>query len=236
MRNGICSDYKKHINNILDMEINRYGKLNYVYGVMNKNNTNNMMIISDFPDIMVDNYLDNRWQSIDPVIINALKRITPFPWDENIKADNKWTARKIFKQLKNINIHCGHAFVLHDQIDNVAVLSLYINKLMEGETKNNIARHKDELQGLLLYIHDIFLTSKQTAEKPDITPLSTRESEILHWCRTGKTYPELADILEISVSTIKFHMGKIVKKLGVKNAKQAIIQSGVSHNSHDTKY
>ncbi|WP_338063258.1 helix-turn-helix transcriptional regulator [Winslowiella toletana] len=51
---------------------------------------------------------------------------------------------------------------------------------------------------------------------------SCRETEILYWCSTGKTYSEIAHMLNISVSTVKFHMGNTVRKLGVNNAKHAI--------------
>uniref|UniRef100_UPI00384ACE79 helix-turn-helix transcriptional regulator n=1 Tax=Brenneria izbisi TaxID=2939450 RepID=UPI00384ACE79 len=51
---------------------------------------------------------------------------------------------------------------------------------------------------------------------------SHRENEILYWASMGKTYPEIAMILDIKISTVKFHIGNVVKKLGVLNAKHAI--------------
>ena len=45
---------------------------------------------------------------------------------------------------------------------------------------------------------------------------------MLYWSSMGKTYGEIAVIAGISVSTVKFHMGHIVVKLGVGNARQAI--------------
>lgn len=38
----------------------------------------------------------------------------------------------------------------------------------------------------------------------------------------SKTYEEAAAIAGISVSTVQFHMGNIVNKLGVSNARQTI--------------
>ena len=62
------------------------------------------------------------------------------------------------------------------------------------------------------------------AIRPDATKaiLTQREHEVLYWASMGKTYPEIAAILVISVSTVKFHMGNIVNKLQVANARQAI--------------
>lgn len=51
---------------------------------------------------------------------------------------------------------------------------------------------------------------------------SNRENEIIYWASVGKSYPEIALILGIHLTTIKYHMGKAVRKLGVANAKHAI--------------
>ena len=45
--------------------------------------------------------------------------------------------------------------------------------------------------------------------------LSMRETEILDWVRLGKTNPEIAIILEISVCTVKNHLQAIFRKLDV---------------------
>lgn len=195
--------------------------MNYVYGVMNKRNTDDMIIISDFSDDLIANYLNKKTQNIDPVIINALNRISPFTWDENLKINSEWTIKKVFDPVTPYNIISGHAFVVHDQNNNLAVLSLYIDKYSMDYIHDHISRHKDELQGLLIQIHEMLLSIYQE-EKVVNNILSARESEILYWCTTGKTYTEVADILQITVSTVKFHMAKIVKKMGVKNAKHAI--------------
>lgn len=51
---------------------------------------------------------------------------------------------------------------------------------------------------------------------------TAREHEVLYWASMGKTYAEIATIIGISVRTVKFHMGNVVSKLGVSNARQAI--------------
>ncbi|MCP1065890.1 helix-turn-helix transcriptional regulator [Serratia symbiotica] len=56
-----------------------------------------------------------------------------------------------------------------------------------------------------------------------VKPIFTlQDNEVLYWSSMGKTYGEIAAIAGISVSTVKFHMGNIVSKLGVSNARQAI--------------
>ncbi len=53
-------------------------------------------------------------------------------------------------------------------------------------------------------------------------PFSRRENEVIYWVSMGKTYPEIAMILGIKIVTVKFHMGNLLKKLGVYSVKQAI--------------
>ncbi|GAB7204273.1 hypothetical protein OS21_07620 [Dickeya oryzae] len=65
------------------------------------------------------------------------------------------------------------------------------------------------------------------SQEPNI--FSQRENEILYWASMGKTYQEIALILGITTSTVKFHIGNVVKKLGVLNAKHAI-RLGVEMN------
>jgi DNA-binding CsgD family transcriptional regulator len=51
--------------------------------------------------------------------------------------------------------------------------------------------------------------------------LSNRESEILHWCAVGKTSWEISHILNVSQSTIVFHVGNAMKKLGAGSRQSA---------------
>jgi DNA-binding CsgD family transcriptional regulator len=48
-------------------------------------------------------------------------------------------------------------------------------------------------------------------------PLSKKEHEILFWIAEGKSNPEIAAILAISLETVKTHLKKIFRKLGVES-------------------
>jgi transcriptional regulator EpsA len=52
--------------------------------------------------------------------------------------------------------------------------------------------------------------------------LSSREEEILGWVSEGKTNVEISEILEISSFTVKNHLHRIMKKLGVSNRTEAV--------------
>ena len=51
---------------------------------------------------------------------------------------------------------------------------------------------------------------------------SNRENEIIYWVSVGKSYQEIAVIIGIKVTTVKYHIANAIKKLGVNNAKHAV--------------
>ena len=53
-------------------------------------------------------------------------------------------------------------------------------------------------------------------------PVSARETEILHWVREGKSNYEIGRILGISGLTVKNHLQRVYKNLGVSNRTQAV--------------
>lgn len=57
-------------------------------------------------------------------------------------------------------------------------------------------------------------------------PLSKKEHEVLFWVREGKSNPEIATLLGVSPETIKTHLKRIYRKLGVDNRTAAAHHGG----------
>lgn len=68
------------------------------------------------------------------------------------------------------------------------------------------------------------LPARAGASRPGTGPraCSQREMEILHWVREGKSNEEVGQILGISGLTVKNHLQRIYKTLGVSNRTQAV--------------
>ena len=212
----------------LEKRLAKYKNFNYAYAIMSKNNPSNFSIISNRQE-WFDVYLENNFQFIDPVLITALDRITPFAWDENIMLSQGIKVPKIFDIAKNHNIINGYTFVLHDQYNNLVVLSMMMNKECDDNIDEFITYNKNQLQMILITTHEK-LTSlyKEQESKSEFEGmnakdlLSKRENEVIYWASVGKSYQEIALILDIKTTTVKYHIGNTVKKLGVTNAKHAI--------------
>ena len=130
---------------------------------------------------------------------------------------------------KNYNVVNGYTFVLHDHNHNLVVLSIMIDKHCDYNIEERIIANQDKLQMLLITTHDKLTTFYKEVNSPTYFDkmnnkgiFSKRENEIFYWASMGKSYQEIALILGIKLTTIKYHIGNAVKKLGVTNAKHAI--------------
>ena len=102
---------------------------------------------------------------------------------------------------------------------------------VQKEVEGRVVNDRDRLQMVLIETHEKMLTLSQNKSNvlglkgtgiSSKNLLSPRENEVLHWASMGKTYQEIALITGITSRTVKYHIGNVVKKLGVINAKQAI--------------
>ncbi|WGL98865.1 LuxR C-terminal-related transcriptional regulator [Arsenophonus sp. aPb] len=220
------------IKNFLDEQIIKYGDIKYAYLVMNKINPMDVIIINNHTE-WFDLYIKGNYQLIDPVIVNAMERVDDFHWDEKIMIYSEMKLPKIFKQSKKYNINKGHTFVLHDYLTNLAVLSIFETGLddnnkyiINSNSNSNSNSNKEKFQQLLIKTHQKLLSLYDEIDKDSNqykpSGLSPRENEILYWVSIGRTYQDIAKMLGIKQGTIKFHMGNIVKKLGVSSTKHAI--------------
>jgi DNA-binding CsgD family transcriptional regulator len=92
-------------------------------------------------------------------------------------------------------------------------------------------RHAYFLQLLLPHLHFAYLrmaapgAAVATAPGEIARAISQREVEILQWVRDGKSNEEVGRILGISGLTVKNHLQRIYKTLGVSNRAQAVARA-----------
>lgn len=213
------------VKNGLENDMLSFGDVKYAYAVMNKRNPQNIMVLNNHPE-WLDIYISNCYQLIDPVIIESLGRVEDFRWNDAIMIASAMKLPKIFKAGEKYNVKAGHTFVLHDCKGNLALLSIMSSGNDARDLDELIYLNKAKLQMLLVRTHQKLISKYKRLEKITATRsenfFSQRESEVLYWSGAGKTYSEIAVMLNITVSTVKFHMGNVVKKLGVSNARHAV--------------
>ncbi len=82
-------------------------------------------------------------------------------------------------------------------IDTIREGRMYISNLVTNQMHNSFAK-------------------KSWARPADSEPLSLREIEVLKYLAEGKSNKEIAELLFLSESTVRIHLGHIKKRLGIK--------------------
>ncbi|WP_380184293.1 autoinducer binding domain-containing protein [Kalamiella sp. sgz302252] len=216
------------IKDYLEKKLSQFSDVKYAYAIMSKRNPADFSIISNRQE-WFKVYIENNFQFIDPVLITALYRVSPFSWDENIMLSKGVKVPKLFDMARNHNIINGYTFVLHDHLNNLVVLSIMLDHHCDNNFEEVIRSNQSAIQMLFINTHEK-LTSlyQEQAKKADFDEMnsreifSKRENEIIYWASVGKSYQEIALILGIKLTTVKYHIGNAVKKLGVTNMKHAI--------------
>lgn len=194
----------------------------YAFTVVSKKKPSDILIISNYPDEWVKQYRENNFQLTDPVILSAFKRTSPFAWDENLTLMLDLRFSRIFSLSRRYHIVNGFTFVLHDHMDNLALLSLTLDDSKRRSIESLVSSVQGDLQMLLIDFNEKIYRPQCRDKNNNRTIFTQRESEMLYWSSMGKTYAEIAMIAGISVSTVKFHIKNVVTKLGVSNSRQAI--------------
>ena len=215
----------KHINQKVKLFLEgSYPRLRYYkygYFIISKNDLNDICIINNFPE-WFDLYVKQSHQMADPVVMKALTRVESFGWSEEIIISSKPAFQKVMFHAKEYDINNGHTYIIHDNNDNLALLSIFNDNVID-ETEaypvniDHILTHFVRAHQKLLFLYNL----SGVDDEANVF-FTKRENEILYWAAIGKTYKEIAVHLNITVSTIKFHMAKIVCKLNAVNAKHAI--------------
>jgi NarL family two-component system response regulator LiaR len=73
-------------------------------------------------------------------------------------------------------------------------------------------------------VHHLRLGPARTTVDSD-EPLSKRELEVLHLMTDGKTNPEIAKSLFISLSTAAAHVSNVLRKMGVTSRVEAVSEA-----------
>ncbi|RJL23414.1 helix-turn-helix transcriptional regulator [Pectobacterium polaris] len=219
------------IHSFIKRKLKGVGDVWFSYFMMSKTSTSHPYIISNYPEAWMNEYLKKEMFLNDPIIVSSLARITPFSWDDSDLVTLRAKSRDVFSSSVQYDISSGYTFVLHDHDNNLATLSI-ANHLEDDNFEKCIKNHENDLQMLLVNVHEKVIAYQQAvknqAKPPDNARnalLSPRETEVLFLVSSGQTYKEVSRILGISEVTVKFHINNSVRKLDVINSRHAITKA-----------
>ncbi|MGE8061127.1 autoinducer binding domain-containing protein [Pseudomonas sp. NPDC089547] len=172
-------------------------------------------MFSNYPVDWQTTYQDNDYVSIDPVVRRCREFISPQAW-----SCREFTERPFAEQALAHGIGHGVSLCMRDGRGYQSVITF------ARQQEPCMAIELLELQGMLAMFGQ--LTHAQLVRQsqcPDLASLTSRELEVLKWTAEGKTSAEIAQIMDIKVRTVNFHVDNCVLKLSASNKLHAVVKA-----------
>jgi len=173
-----------------------------------------------FPDGYGDAYIAHRWESIDPIFAHAMRARRAFLWSDVTARRLSKQQRSFMDESRDLKVHSGILFPFHGPGHRLDIISVS-RRTKEAVNPAVIpVLHAISSQAWLRYLE---LSRQPLFVGSDPEPLSSRELEILKWCKDGKSRRDIQEILSVTRQGVDYHITKIFKKLGASNRISAVV-------------
>lgn len=184
------------------------------------------VILSNYPEEWVEYYMDSNYHHVDPVITDGPKEVKPFKWSD-LTASHELTLpqKKLFEEANEFGLDDGLGFPMHGAYGAFAMITM-VSEENSKELNKIYKMYDKEIHILTLYYNNIARELVQHDKVfSDAPVLSTREREVLLWICAGKSNWDIAQILNISESTVKVYCNRLKDKFGVSSRTEAAVEA-----------
>ncbi|WGW04532.1 LuxR family transcriptional regulator [Tropicibacter oceani] len=183
-----------------------------------KSGMDNPFVRTTYPANWVSHYLLNNYVVKDPILRKALTGNSPFSWSE---IEPSASEMQLFVKAAEFGLgQSGYSIPCADPYGRKSVLSLN-SHLDHADWTAFLDSNGQDLVGLSKDLH-VQAVAEAFAEQGDIPQLSPREFECLRWTAEGKTYSEIAIILDLSEHTVRSYLKVARLKLDSVSLAQAV--------------
>ncbi|RMC32358.1 LuxR family transcriptional regulator [Paracoccus alkanivorans] len=180
----------------------------------------NPFVRTTYPESWVSRYLLNNMAVADPVLQRAQRGDEAFFWSELVLDDNQVRTMEEFVQAGLGTV--GYSLVHIDPHGRKSVLS--ISRAEPEDWEAHIDAHLSGLEQAHMDLH-IKALAEAAADAKGIPQLAPREYECLRFTAQGKTYSEIAIILNLSEHTVRSYLKLARVKLNCVSLAQAVAKA-----------
>jgi DNA-binding CsgD family transcriptional regulator len=193
----------------------------YVYG-NSRPGLDQPYIDSTYPQQWMAHYFANRYQFIDPVVLEAQRSHLPFAWRFLMNRSGGLTVaqRQLFEEAAAFGIRDGFTIPFHDATGCVAVLSYAFASPDELQAVMN-ARAKLKL--LAVYYHTVI--ERLLDVQADEDALSSMERQCLTHMAHGRSLWEISGSLHRPEPDVAGALRSAREKLGTATTAQAVAKA-----------
>jgi LuxR family quorum-sensing system transcriptional regulator CciR len=179
---------------------------------------NLMRAICTYPVAWQARYFKKQYTRIDPVLARGSEAVLPFDWDELPKDDP--AARAFFDDAVDHEVGRNGLSIPVRNRQGVRSLVSFTSNHSKDDWTEYKSRNMVKLQPLAVLIDSAAgINFKLT---PEPVELSKREEECLIWAARGKTYHDIAGILNLSFASVKTYLDTARHKLSCINLTHAV--------------
>ncbi|CAB3775202.1 autoinducer binding domain-containing protein [Paraburkholderia humisilvae] len=180
-----------------------------------------IIMVSTYPEEWQARYIKERYVEIDPTVKGAICVDTPLTWSSNAGD----SVGQFWEEAMSVGILHGWSAVSRGADGTVGLLTLSRKSGRIGAAE--CASNEKTMVLLAQAAHAVMVSRLPTGRVAE-GHLSLREIDVLKWTADGKTAYEIARILNISESTVNFHIKNIVSKLACSNKIQAAAKAALT--------
>lgn len=177
---------------------------------------------TNYPDEWAVHYHQSGYAAVDPVTQEGIRSSLPFRWRNTLILPQYGAqARKVFDEAAEFGLRDGMTIPIR-AAGGIGVMSMAVDDSALFRPSAAAERHVLHLMALHFHIACDRALSPAPAvmQAPRLTP---REREVLLWAARGKTGWEIAQILNLTVRTVTYHVENARSKLGAASRAQAVV-------------
>lgn len=163
-------------------------------------------------------YFLKQYSKIDPVISYGVQAIAPFDW-ESLPRDVP-AVQNFFADAINHGVGCNGLSIPVRNRKNAHSLVSFSSDLPKQEWEVFKLSNMTNFQQLSALIDAAEGVGRKLHKTP--VQLTEREERCLTWAARGKTQQEVAEILDLSLGSVKTHLDTARRKLHCKNLTHAV--------------
>ena len=179
-------------------------------------------LFSNYPQRWHTRYLERGYVAVDPTVRHGTKSLLPIVWSDDVFA----SAPELWEEAHSFGLKVGWAQSSRDANGTAGMLSL----ARSGEPLSDMELVDKNLK--MTWLAQVAHLGMSRCLTAKLLPegeirLTRQELAVLRWTGDGKTASDISEILQISESTVNFHIRNSVAKLGTANKLAAVLKAAM---------
>jgi len=192
---------------------------NFAYIAIPSTTGRQLRLITNYADPWRRHYVDQRYESCDPIVLHSIRQPHPFGWGSDFGDDDPFT-RRFFEEASGFGIRHGYTIPIHHWHGRFAALTFATDQQYEAFL-HTTQSHALALRVIAYQFHRRVREKLEPLHILTGIHLTCRERQCLALADQGKTFPDIALILDISPRTVKDYIDSAKVKFGVRSARDA---------------